>query len=133
MGLPPITDHAFMEHKLDILAAAVEESVERENAMFTNDILDFTVTCDGTRAKRGFTSQFDVFMVLSWESGQAIDYELLSKYYHECKLHKPVDHSSTAYQDWWLGHKDESSALMECEGARIIWRFSVAIYIPYCR
>ena len=141
MGLPsPITDHAFMEHKLDILAAAVEESVERINAMFNDDTLDITVTCNGTCAKWGFTSQFGVFMVLSWESEQVLDYELLSKYYHECKLHKPLDHSSTAYQDWWLGHKDkcsmnfeESSASMECEGARIMWRSSVAIYIPYCR
>ena len=62
MGLPsPITDRAFMEHKLDILAAAVEESVERMNAMFNDDILDVTVTCNGTCAKWGFTSQFGVF------------------------------------------------------------------------
>ena len=53
------------------------------------------------------------------------------KYCHECKLHEPLDHSSTAYQDWWQGHKDKcsmnfegSSASMECEGARIMWRRS---------
>ena len=53
MGLPPpITDHAFMEHKSSILAAAVEESVEsrrvaaqelhRMNDMSNDDILDIT-------------------------------------------------------------------------------------------
>ena len=142
MGLPPpITDHAFMEHKSSILAAAVEESVEsrrvaaqelhRLNDMSNDDILDITVTCDRTWAKRGFTSQFGVVMVISWESGQVLDYEVLSKYCHECKLHEPLDHSSAAYQDWWLGHKDKcsmnfegSSASMECEGARIMWRRS---------
>ena len=139
MGLPPpITDHAFMEHKSDSLAAAVEESVEsrrvaaqelhRMNDMSNDDILDIPVTCDGTWAKRGFTSQFGVVMVISWESGQVLDYEVLSKYCHECKLHEPLDHSSAAYQDWWLGHKDKCSmnfeglsASMECEGARIMW------------
>lgn len=67
--------------------------------MFNDDILDITVTYNETCAKWGFTSQFGVFMVLSWESEQVFDYELLSKYYHECKLHKPLDYSSTAYQD----------------------------------
>ena len=89
MGLPPpITDHAFMEHKSEILAAAVEESVEsrrvaaqelhRMNDIFSDDILDITVTCDGTWAKQGFTSQFGVVMVLLWEYGQVLDYEVLS-------------------------------------------------------
>ena len=60
-----------------------------------------------------------------------LGYEVLSKYCHECKVHESLDHSSAAHQDWWQGHKDkctmnfeESSALMECVGARIMWRRS---------
>lgn len=44
--------------------------------MSNDDILDITVTCDGTWAKQSLTSQFDFVMFLSWESGQVNVYEV---------------------------------------------------------
>ena len=143
MGLPPpVTDPAFRAHKADIAAAATEESVEsrkvaakelhRMQGAGDDDIIDVTVTFDGTWAKRGFTSQFGIVLVLSWETGQVLDYEVLSKYCHECKLHEGIDQSSSDFQDWWEGHEGNcsvnfvgSSTAMESEGALIIWKRSI--------
>lgn len=83
---PPITDCGLLKHKTTILAAAIEEPVKSRriaaqelhwrNTMSNDDILDITVTCDGTWAKQSFTSQFDFVMFLSWESGQVNVYEV---------------------------------------------------------
>lgn len=47
--------------------------------------VNVTVTCDGTWAKRGFTSLHGVVVIISLTTGQVIDYECLSKSCEACK------------------------------------------------
>lgn len=115
-----------MEHKTEILAAAVEELLEsrmvaaqelhKMNATSNDNILDVTVTCDGTWTKQEFTCQFGIIMVLSWESSQVSNYEVWSKYNHKCKLREGVECSSAAYQRWWQGHEDKWSMIFCSHG-----------------
>ena len=39
-----------------------------------DDIIDATVPFDGTWAKSGFTSQFEIVFILSWNTGQSASY-----------------------------------------------------------
>ena len=80
MGLlPPLTDPAFRAHKAAITTAAIDESQESRKQLHSmhkasdHEIIDITVTFDGTWAKCGFTSQFGIVLVLSWETGQVLD------------------------------------------------------------
>ena len=44
-----------------------------------DEIIDAAVTCDGTWSKRGFTAMYGVVAVISWETGQVLDFEIKSK------------------------------------------------------
>ena len=94
--------------------------------------LDITVTCDGTWATRGFTSKFGVVItVMSFETGRILDFEVLSKYCHQCALHSGDVTTSSAYLEWWEKHEPNcaknfqgSSPAMESQGALILWKRS---------
>ena len=45
-----------------------------------NEVIDVMVTCDGTWSKRGHTALFGVVVMASWETGQVLDVEVLSKW-----------------------------------------------------
>ena len=64
-----------------------------------DDIIDVTVILDGTGAKCGFM----------WETGHVLDYEVLSKYCHECRLHEGINQSSSWFQVWWGSHEGNCS------------------------
>ena len=71
-------------------------------------------------------------MVASWESGQVLDFEVLSKYCPECAAHDKLDKDTQDYKDWLEAHKASCDAnyvgcspAMEAEGALRIWRRSV--------
>ena len=36
------------------------------------DVVDFTVTCDGTWSRRGFMATYSVVVVMLWDSGQVL-------------------------------------------------------------
>ena len=42
----------------------------------TEVIIYIAVTCDGTWSKHGFTATHGAVMVISWESGQVLDFEM---------------------------------------------------------
>lgn len=53
--------------------------------MQTNDdVVDAAVSFDGTWAKRGFTSLTGVVFVLSVDTGEVLDYHVLSKSCQTC-------------------------------------------------
>ena len=69
---------------------------------------------------------------ISWESGQVLDYEVLSKHCMTCSRWKEKDKESQEYIDWWQEHKDScdmnysgSSPAMEVEGVKRNWLRSV--------
>ena len=97
------------------------------------EVVDVAVTCDGTWSKRGFTATYGVVVVISWETGQVLDYEIMSKRCNTCECQKTrwgVD--SDRFKEWMETHKDScainhegSSPAMECNGVLKIWNRSV--------
>lgn len=49
------------------------------------EVIDTAVTCDGTWSKRGFTATYGIVVVISWETGKILDYEILSKRCNTCE------------------------------------------------
>ena len=45
-----------------------------------DEVVDVKVTCNATWQKRGHQSLYGVVVVASWETGQVLDIEVLSKY-----------------------------------------------------
>ena len=44
-----------------------------------DQVLDITVTCDGTWARQGFQSRYGIVVVASWKIGKVLDVEVLNK------------------------------------------------------
>ena len=100
------------------------------------EVIDIAVTCDGTWSKRGFTATYGIVVVISWESGQVLDYEILSKRCNACERQKTRwGEDSEQYVKWMEGHRTKcainhegSSPAMECAGVLKIWNRSVLKY-----
>ena len=99
-----------------------------------DEVIDVMVTCDGTWSKRGHTALFGVVVVTSWETGQVLDVEVLSKWCNQCQEKKKEcpDTSSAQFLDWCEVHQSlcgqnfiGSSGTMEKEGALTIWKRSI--------
>ena len=94
-----------------------------------DDVVDVTVTCDGTWSHCGFVVAYGVVAVLSWETGQVLDVMVQSK---SCKVCKEAQHTmgseSQEFQVWMDKYQDScncnfsgSSPAVEAEGASILW------------
>ena len=95
-----------------------------------DDVVDVTVTCDGTWSRCGFVANCGVIDVLSWETGQVLDEEVLSKSCKEAET--SMGSESEEFLEWMAKHQDSSnsnytgsSPAMEAEGASILWARSV--------
>ena len=72
-------------------------------------------------------------MVISWETGQVLDYEILSKRCNVCERQKTRwGEDSDRFKEWMEIHREScainhagSSPAMECEGVVRIWKWSV--------
>ena len=139
--LPPVTPRAYKKHnqalaKASMSAAsdnmiAASEYLHRLHGVEPDEILDIKVTCDGTWSKRGFTAIHGVVAVISYDSGQVLDFEVLSKSCPACKQQK-TQLTEEEFDVWLDGHKEEclanhdgSSPAMECSGALTLWKRSV--------
>jgi len=85
--------------------------------------MDINVSCDATWARRGFSSLHGVVIVISLETGQVLDYEVLSRKCSACqhKALENLDVESQEFQDWYENHLpdcqanfDGSAPAMEC-------------------
>lgn len=137
--LPPVTQTAFSTHnqalgdasKMMALQNMLDAS-KHLHALHGEDpdvVIDIAVTCDGTWSKRGFTATHGLVVIIAWESGQVIDYEILTKH---CDTGEPF--SAAAFDEWFEEHEaegrcernhDRSSPAMEARGAVGIWQRSV--------
>ena len=68
----------------------------------------------------------------SWETGQVLDVEVLSKCCNQCQEKECPDTSSAQFLEWWEVHQSScgqnfigSSGAMEKEGALTIWKRSI--------
>ena len=70
---------------------AVEENMSRVHEELRDlydippdQIINILISCDGTWQKRGFSSIFGVVFVIAYETGEVMDYTLLSKHCSVC-------------------------------------------------
>ena len=141
--LSPLSKPCFSQHN-HAIALASEEAAKNEmlsasaylhalHGSAPTEIIDVAVTCDGTWSKRGFTATYGVVLVVSWETGMVLDYEILSKRCNTCERQKTRwREDSNQFKEWMEVHKDNcainhkgSSPAMECEGVLRIWSPSV--------
>ena len=142
LGLPPpLTYRAFSDYNLSLNKIIQEASIESQLSVSAplhslydtkpNDIIDVTVTCDGTWSKRGFTALYGVVVVMSWDSGQVLDAVALSKQCNVCKQ-KESTMDEQEFLEWYAVHEEScnsnylgSSPAMEAEGTSRLFARSV--------
>ncbi len=94
-----------------------------------------TVSFDGTWAKRGFTSLFGVFFVMSVDTGEVLDYHIYSKFCQKCSKKKNACKDNIEeFEAWKVQHIangqcdinfEGSSPAMEAEAAQVLWSRSI--------
>ena len=114
-------------------ASFADDAAELRKDVPEDQVLDITVTCDGTLARRGFQSLYGIVVVVSWKSGKVLNVEVLSKHCQACATHHEMNTSSDEILDWWEGHQASCevnycglSSTMESTGALAIWKWSVS-------
>ena len=68
-----------------------------------NPIIDISVSFDGTWQKRGFTSLYGVGICIDVLTGYVVDYVVLSKYCHACKLQEAKNLPEAELAAWREG------------------------------
>lgn len=124
--------------KHDVLSKSreiVHETHTQLNAQSDTDIVDIMASYDGTYHKRGFTSLYGLGFVFDVITGLIVDYEVMSKYCHQCVCSENFFGSDTPDFDIWFQHHKNSgecgknysgsSVSMEVAAADILWRRSV--------
>ena len=72
--LPPITKQAYASHNKKLYDSSLKEREASFSASeiridaSEDDVIDITVTCDGTWARQGFQSLYCVVLVASWDT-----------------------------------------------------------------
>ena len=144
MNMPCLTKTAYYKQVDNILDALEDEAKEemrkagerlRQHILDENpekdenEILDAAVSFDGTWAKRGFTSLTGVVFAISVDTGEVLDYHVLSKSCQKCALKKGKC-TDEEFEEWLLEHECDinftgSSPAMEAEGAVVLWGRSI--------
>ena len=146
MNMPCMSKTAYYKQVDNILEALEDEAEEQmkkagerlrqhilnENPSKSKDeTLEAAVSFDGTWAKRGFTSLTGVVFVISVDTGEILDYHVISKTCKKCEMKKVKCDNDDEFQEWLLEHHDcdinfaGSSPAMESEGAVVMWKRSV--------
>lgn len=113
--------------------------LEAGNSVQEDDVIDISVSYDGTWQKRGHTSLYGIGIVIEMMTGLVIDFEILSKYCHECATcAKTLGVNSPEYKIWSEGHVvnceknfSGSSNSMEMSAALILWQRSLEYSFRY--
>jgi hypothetical protein len=94
-------------------------------------VIDIIVSFDGSWQKRGHCSLFGFAAVIDSETGLIVDYIVLCKYCHDCRMTAAdLGPESPEYHAWYMGHKDtcdinfdpnSPSGNMEVAAAKILW------------
>ena len=149
MNMPCLSQPAYYKQVdtiLEALEAEAEDEMRLAGERVRNHILkesgeegsdatvDAAVSFDGTWAKRGFTSLTGIVFVIAVDTGEVLDYHVLSKECHKCSIKKSQCQSDEEFDQWQLEHLAAgdcdinftgSSPAMEAEGATVLWNRSV--------
>ena len=152
MNMPCMSKTAYYQHLETIVTALEREAKEemkeaaknlREQILKENDcedtnsVVDIAVSFDGTWAKRGFTSLFGVVFVIAVDSGEVLDYHVISKHCQKCSLKRSKCKTNEEFEEWEIEHFfsgecdinfDGSSPAMEMEGAKVLWNRSLDLH-----
>ena len=74
------------------------------------DVIDVTVSSDGTWQRRGFSSLFGITFVIEHETKKILDYEVLSKFCAACKKWEKCDQESEEFKKWKEEHQSVCEA-----------------------
>ncbi|GFX02775.1 uncharacterized protein TNCV_4437571 [Trichonephila clavipes] len=114
--------------------AAREAHVKVDASLKNQEIIDVSASYDGTWQKRGHTSNLGLGIIIDILSGLVLDFEVLSKYCHNCVVAcRDMGVDSAEFHIWQKGHADEcdknfdgTSGAMEMHAALIMWRRSIS-------
>ncbi|GFW43324.1 uncharacterized protein TNCV_2923721 [Trichonephila clavipes] len=88
--------------------AAREAHVKVDASLKNQEIIDVSVSYDGTWQKRGHTSNLGLGIIIDILSGLVLDFEVLSKYCHNCVVAgRDMGVDSAEFHIWQKGHADE--------------------------
>ena len=128
------TIHSAINGVLNEKLAAAAQRVRMCLGANENEVIDASVSFDGTWSKRGYTASFGVGVVISIDTGEVIDYAVMSKTCDQCKAAEKLKNNPVKYAEWKESHKasgkcqknyEGSSGSMEKEAAKIMWTRSV--------
>ena len=139
--LPPLTVSPYKEQNKLISSMALKEAKKNMSAASAHlhslhdiqpeQLLDCSITCDGTWSKRGYTATHGIVVVISWETGQVLDFEVLTKRCTIC-AQRDTTMEEEEFGHWMEKHApnctanhDGSSPAMEMAGAEAIFKRSV--------
>eukprot|EP00117_Sycon_ciliatum_P011513 scpid61312/ scgid12962/ len=145
LGLPrPMSKSTYYEHS-SVMCSSIEAVVQQsmlkaaEQATLSNPDTDHpdqvAVTIDGTWMKRGFSSRYGMVLAISWETGQVLDFCVLSKHCSGCQRWRSDRRSGKVsqaeFEAWSADHVCDvntaaSSPAMETEGVVTLFNRSVA-------
>ena len=75
------------DHELKEAGFCLHNLLGTENSQVTDDsVEDIAVSFDGTWAKRGHTSLYEVVFVLSVDTGEVLDYHIMPKFCKACSM-----------------------------------------------
>ncbi|XP_033609282.1 uncharacterized protein LOC117282699 [Cryptotermes secundus] len=126
------------QQKITVLLQEAQTSVHQsyiatDPSLSEDDIIDITVSYDGTWQKRVFSSLYGIGAVIDVLTGLVIDFEVMSKYCDIC-VQQQNTLNSVDYASWHKAHKESekcemkfcrSSSAMEMVTAEILWKQSV--------
>ena len=79
-------------------------------------IIDVAVTYDGTWSKRGFTANHGIGVVMSADTGEVLDMEILSRVCEICKQNKSKKDVAT-FEDLLVNHKADGLCHINYDGS----------------
>ena len=152
MNMPCLTKGAYykqLESIMAVLENECNEEMKRVGRNVRRKVLDenqendegqpadIPLSFDGTWAKRGFTLLTGVVFVISIDSGEVLDYHVLSKSCQKCALKRSKCDNDEEFEEWKIEHEalndcdinfEGSSPAMESEGAKILWERSLSTH-----
>ena len=153
LDMPYISGTGYRKQQktiLDILGKHAQEEMKeagirlcktlqvQDKAISDNSLLDVAVSFDGTWAKRGFTSMTGVVFVISVDTGEVLDSDVLSKTCEQCKQWEHIrDTEPQKYHEWKVSHIrsgscdinfEGSSSAMEAKGAETLFARSIELH-----
>ncbi|XP_058973629.2 uncharacterized protein [Pocillopora verrucosa] len=153
MNMPCLSRAAYYK-QVDVILEALESEAKEElkgagqrlrklimeenGISDSTTIIDAAVSFDGTWAKRGFTSLTGVVFVISIDTGEVLDYHVMSKSCRKCSLkNSQCEGNVEEFEEWRREHVasgdcdinfEGSSPAMEAEGASVLWNRSIELH-----